>query len=497
MEDTGFVILAAGALMATALGASLLATRLRVPGLLLFLGIGMLAGSDTVGLVHFDDYALARDVGIVGLSLILFEGGLTAGIRELRPVLGTAIALGLVGTLVTAVLAGLAASWLFGFSTLEGLLLGSAVATTDAAAVFAVLRASALRRRLARALEGEAGFNDPVALLLVVGFIDWIQLPGYGFADMAGQFAAQLAIGVAAGVAIGLLAVRAFRGLRLETAGLYPVASLTAAALAYGLSDVAGGSGFMAVYLAGVVLGSASIPARRSIGAFHEGLAWIAQLGMFLVLGLLVFPGQLPDVALEGTLMALILAFVARPLAVAVATAFSPFDARERLVLGWAGLKGALPVVFATFPVVAGVPHSLEFFNIVFFAVVLSTLIQGTTVEPLARALGLTAPVRSFPRPGIRSGAPVFTVRRWKPADGDRSIPDEVLGVRVAAELLERYDTAGSLVVLADGRYAVTGPQLVVGSAVQVQRQARRAIHRARSDAERMWWREVIGALAL
>jgi cell volume regulation protein A len=497
MEDTGFVILAAGALMAAALGASLLATRLRVPGLLLFLAIGMLAGSDAVDLVHFDNYALARDIGIIGLSLILFEGGLAAGIRELRPVLGTAIALGLIGTLLTAVLAGLTASWLFGFSTLEGMLLGSAVATTDAAAVFAVLRGSALRRRLARALEGEAGFNDPVALLLVVGFIDWILLPDYGLADMAAQFAAQLAIGLAAGVAVGLLAVRALRAMRLATAGLYPVASLTAAALAYGLSDVAGGSGFLAVYLAGLVLGSTSIPARRTIGAFHDGLAWIAQLGMFLVLGLLVFPGQLPDVALEGTLLALILAFVARPLAVAVATAFSPFGARERLVLGWAGLKGALPVVFATFPVVAGVPNSLEFFNIAFFAVLLSTLIQGTTVEPLARLLRVTAPAAASPRRAIRSGTPVFTVRRWTDADGDPAIPDEVLGVPVAGELLERYDRAGGLVALADGRYAVTGPLLVVGSADQVQRQARKSIRQTESSAEREWWQEVIGALAL
>jgi cell volume regulation protein A len=592
MRDPGLVILVAGGLMAMALGASLIATRLRVPGLLLFIGIGMLAGSDGLGVVDLSDYALARDVGIVGLSLILFEGGLAAGFRELRPVLGTGISLGVLGTLLTALIAGLAASWLFEFSTLEGLLLGSVVATTDAAAVFAVLRGSTLRRRIARTLEGEAGFNDPVALLLVVGFIDWIQLPDYGLLEMAGQFVAQLAIGLGAGLATGFLAVRAFRRLPLA-AGLYPVASLTAVALAYGLADVLGGSGFLAVYLAGLTLGSTSIPARQTVGAFHDGLAWIAQLAMFLVLGLLVFPSQLPEVALEGTLMALIVAFVARPLAVVVATALSPLNARERIVIGWVGLKGALPVVFATFPVVAGVPHSLEFFNIAFFAVLLSTLIQGTTVEPLARAVGVTTeqpalprplteigtirrlgaevieypvaaddaiagvPVRelglprdalinvivrdgealpprgstrieagdrlhilvriesaprlqrllelwhtgpigtpALRRPRISAGPQIFTVRLWTAADGDPADPQTVMRAQVVERLRSRHDMPGALVALDDGRYAVTGPVLVIGPASLVQRQARKALGRA-EGAERAWWQEVIGALSV
>ncbi|MEA2397701.1 MAG: potassium/hydrogen antiporter [Thermoleophilaceae bacterium] len=400
----GKLILLAGVLMAAALGASLLAGRVRVPGLLLFLGVGMAVGSDGVGWIDFNDYGLARKIGIVALALILFEGGLDAGWGDIRPVLRTALSLALVGTLITAVVAGLAAAWLFDFSLTEGMLLGSIVAATDGAAIFALLRSSTLRRRMARTLEGEAGLNDPVAVLLVVGFIDWIQRPGYGLADMVGLFARELSIGVAVGLAVGWLGVQAFRRMNLASAGLYPVASLTVAALAFGAADVLGGSGFLAVYLAGLALRSGPIPAKRTITTFHDGLAWVAQVALFLTLGLLVFPSQLGDVAVKGTVLALVVVLLARPLATVVATAFSGFSIRERVVLGWAGLRGAIPVVLATFAVIAHVPHSLEFFNIVFFAVLVSTLLQGTTFEALAQRLGLTTTDPALPQPLAETG---------------------------------------------------------------------------------------------
>src|SRR4051794_36514621 len=229
MSD-GVLLLATGALLAGALAASLLASRLRIPGLVVVLGVGMAIGSDGAGWIHFDDYRLAETIGVIALSLILFEGGLAAGIGEIRPVLGAALSLAVLGTLITAVLAGLAAAWLFDFSTLEGLLLGSIVASTDSAAIFALLRGSTLRRRIARTLEGEAGLNDPVAVLLVLGFIDWIKKPGYGLADMAALCLKQMGIGLVAGVVIGVLAVGAMRRVRLASAGLYPVASMAAAA---------------------------------------------------------------------------------------------------------------------------------------------------------------------------------------------------------------------------------------------------------------------------
>src|SRR3954447_4238181 len=398
MSD-GVLLLATGALLAGALAASLLASRLRIPGLVVVLGVGMAIGSDGAGWIHFDDYRLAETIGVIALSLILFEGGLAAGIGEIRPVLGAALSLAVIGTTITAVLAGLAAAWLFDFSTLEGLLLGSIVAATDSAAIFALLRGSTLRRRVARTLEGESGLNDPVAVLLVLGFIDWIQKPDYGVADMAGLFVQQVGIGLAVGVVSGVLAVGALRRVRLASAGLYPVASMAAAAVAYGTAATLHGSGFLAVYLCGLALGSAPTPATRTISTFHDGLAWIAQLSLFLALGLLVFPSQLGAVAVEGTLLAFVVAVVARPVAVFVATATQRFSVRERAVLGWAGLRGAVPVVLAIFPVEHHVPHSLEFFNIAFFAVVLSTVLQGATFVGFAERLGVTTNEAALPTP--------------------------------------------------------------------------------------------------
>ena len=388
--DDGTILLVVGTLLAGGIAVSQLGDRLRVPGLVLVIGLGMLLGSDGLGLIHFDDYHLARSIGVVALAAILFEGGLAAGFPEIRPVLRPAIALALVGTTLTAVLTGLAASWLLDLSLLEGLLLGSILAATDGAAIFAILRGSTLRRRVARTLEGEAGLNDPVAVLLVLGFSAWITTEGYNLADMAQAFVVELGVGAVAGLAVGAAGVALLKRLPLTTPGLYPVASMALGGIAFGAGDVLHGSGFLAIYLAGLTLGSAPIAEREAMATFHDGLAWVAQLVMFLALGLLVFPSQLGAVALQGTVLALLAAVVARPLAALVATTGAGFDLRERAVLGWAGLRGAVPVVLATFPVIEGVPRSEEFFAIAFFAVLMSTVVQGTTFEALARRLKVT-----------------------------------------------------------------------------------------------------------
>jgi cell volume regulation protein A len=594
MGHEGSLILVAGLLLALGLAASLLAGRLRVPGLVLFLGVGMVVGSDGLGLIAFTDFELARTIGIIALALILFEGGLAAGFQEIRPVLGSALSLATLGTLITAVVTGLVAHWLLDLSLLQGMLVGAIVSATDGAAIFALLRGSTLKRRLARTLEGEAGMNDPVAVLLVLGFIEWIKHPDYGVLDMALLFVQQLGIGAVVGIGVGWLAVQAFRRARLATGGLYPVASIAVVAVSFGLADVLHGSGFLAVYLTGLAMGSASLPARQTVHAFHDGLAWVAQLAMFLALGLLVFPSDLDDIAWQGTLIALVLVFVARPLAVVVATAFAPLGIADRLVLGWAGLRGAVPVVLATFPVIADVNGGTTFFNIAFFAVLVSTLLQGTTFEPLARVLGVTTTEPALPRPlvevgsirqlgadvvevpivegdaaiGVRvrdlglprdalvnvlvrndealpprgstrleagdllyivarqtavaaleearqrwrngpvgpaprparaapTGAPIFTTRPWAEADGDPDAPVTVLGLAVVERLNTRWDVPGALVVLEDGRYAVTGPHVLVGPREQLQWHARRRLRGAKTDAERAWWQEVIGASAL
>lgn len=377
---------------------------MRVPGLLLFLALGMLAGSEGIGGIEFDDAELARTLGTIALVLIIFEGGLTAGWSEIRPVLGTAASLGTIGTAVTAVVAGLAAKFLFGLSTLEGMLVGAAIAATDSAAIFAVLRRSTLEKRLARSLEGESGMNDPVALLLVIGFIEWIQDPGYGILDMAGLLVLKLGLGAMIGYALGRLAVAALDRVQLPGDGIYPVATIAIAGLAYGVAEVAHGSGFLAVYLTALALGSARIPARRTVVAFHQGIGWVAQISLFILLGLLVFPSALDDVALEALALSAVLILVARPVAAVVATLFAPLNMKERLMLGWAGLRGATPIWLATFPVVAGIGAGEELFAIVFFVVVSSTLVQGASFEPLASRLGLTTDEPALPRRLLESG---------------------------------------------------------------------------------------------
>jgi potassium/hydrogen antiporter len=398
------LILIAGVLLAAGIIGALLADRVRVPALLLFLALGMLAGSEGIGGIHFANYELARTLGTIALVLILFEGGLTSGWSEIRPVLGTAASLATLGTLATALLAGVGAKWIFGLTWLEGMIVGAAIAATDSAAIFAVLRNSTLEKRLARSLEGESGMNDPVALLLVIGFIEWIQQPNYGAADMIGLIALKIAVGIVVGVVLGRLAVWVITRIELASDGLYPVATIAAAALAYGVSEVLQGSGLLAVYLTALALGSARIPARRSVVSFHEGLGWVSQIGLFILLGLLVFPQDIADVAIKGIALSAVLIFLARPLATFAATVFSPLGFRSKVMLGWAGLRGATPIWLATFPVVAGVRSGQEEFAIVFFVVVTSTLVQGATFEPLAKRLRLTTDEPALPQRLFESG---------------------------------------------------------------------------------------------
>jgi potassium/hydrogen antiporter len=397
--NEGELLLITGLLLAAGLVASLAAGRLRMPGLVLVLGLGMLIGSDGLGWIDFGDFELARQAGIIAVALILFEGGLSSGFDEIRPVLRTSIALATLGTLATAGLTALAAGLILDLEPLPALLLGSTVAATDAAAVFAVLRGSTLRRRLARTLEGESGLNDPIAILLVIGCIEAIQEPEFGLLDAALLVVGELGIGLVIGLVVGLASAQWLRRVRLPSAGLYPVASVATAALAYGAADTLHGSGFLSVYLAGLVLGTASTPARRTIVTFHDGLAWVAQLALFLILGLLVFPADLGAIALEGTAIAVATAVFARPLGTMLVTIGQGFSTGEKLVLGWAGLRGAIPVVFATFAVTEGIEGGLTFFNVTFFVVLLSTVLQGTTIEPLSRLLGVSTDERAIPAP--------------------------------------------------------------------------------------------------
>jgi cell volume regulation protein A len=590
--DVGLAALVVGALLTAGIGASLLAGRLRLPGLVLVLVLGMVIGSDGLGWIEFGDYGAAQDAAVLALALILFEGGLSSGWAEIRPEIRVSILLATLGTALTAGITAAVAGMLFPtLSSLEALMLGSTVAATDAAAVFAVLRGSTLRRRLARTLEGESGINDPVAILLVIGCIEAIQHADFGLLDALWLALTELAIGAAAGLAVGGLGAVVLRHVTLPSAGLYPVASVALVGLAFGGAETLHGSGFLAAFLAGLVMGTVSSPARSTIVTFHDGLAWVAQLALFLLLGLLVFPEQLIEVIPEGAAIAIVTSVVARPLA-ALLVAIG-FSVQERLVLGWAGLRGATPIVFATFPVTAGVEQGELIFEVSFFVVLFSTVLQGLTIEPVARWLGVTSdeaaipaplvepvllqrlgaetmqfpvrtddaivgrPVRELglpreallnvivrgdraipprgstivqdgdqlhvlvrqevalefrdlmrrwrsgpigaperPRRRPRSRPSVTSIRPWQPSDGDPQRPRELAGNEVVEQLRTRRDEPGALVVLDDGRFAVSGPLMAIGPSTELQAFARRRLATAAGPGERAWWQEVVGALA-
>jgi potassium/hydrogen antiporter len=386
------MLLLVGAILAGSILVALGAARIGVPSLVAFLALGMLLGSDGPGGIYFDDVELARTVGTVALAAILFEGGLSTSWRRLRRVAVPAVLLATVGVVVTAILTGVAAYYLFDLSWLQSVLLGAVVASTDAAAVFATLRFTHIRRRLARTLEAETGVNDPVAIALTIGLIDWIEGPSFHFPDLVFLVIQQLGLGLVVGVGLGALALWLFARLPPAIGAFAPVASVSAGALSFGAADVIGGSGFLAVYLVGLAVGSTPSRHRRQLVVFHEGLAFLAQVTMFVVLGLLVFPSDLPAIALSGLALAALLMVVIRPIAAWVSTAFSNFTAHERALLGWAGLRGAVPIVLATFVLSSEVAEAETIFNAVFFVVVVSALLQGTTLEWFAGRLGLVDP---------------------------------------------------------------------------------------------------------
>jgi cell volume regulation protein A len=391
--DEGLILLLVGAVLAASIVVALGAARTGLPVLVAFLALGMLLGSDGPGGIEFDDAKLAREVGVVGLALILYEGGLQTSWRRLRQVAAPAALLSTLGVVASALLTGVAAHVLFDLTWLESILLGAVVASTDAAAVFATLRYTHIRRRLARTLEAESGGNDPMAIALTLGLIAWIERPDeYGIGDLSLLVVQQLGLGLLVGGVLGVLASWVFARVPTSIGAFAPVASVAAAALAFGAADVIGGSGFLSVYLVGLAVGSTPSRYRRQLVAFHEGLAFLAQVALFIVLGLLVFPNELVDVAVPGLALALLLVFLIRPIAVWASTILFDFSSRERLLLGWAGLRGAVPIVIATFVLSSDVLHANTVFNAVFFVVVVSTILQGSTLEWFAGRLGLLSP---------------------------------------------------------------------------------------------------------
>ena len=377
-------------------------SKLGIPALLLFLTVGMLAGSEAIGGIEFDDPVLAKSIGDLALTLILFAGGLDTQWQQIRPVLWKGLTLSTVGVVLTMLLLGSFAWFVLGsFSSfdigtkgitwLEGLLLGAIVSSTDAAAVFSTLRSSnlALKGDLQPLLELESGSNDPMAVLLTTSLIGIMTTADASIINLGISLIQQLVVGSVLGYGFGLGSVGVINHLRLGTQGLYPVATLALALLTFGVTSIFGGNGFLAVYIAGLVLGNRRLVNREIILSFHDGLAWLMQIAMFLVLGLLVFPSRLLPIAGVAVAMSLFLMFVARPLSVFLSLAFTHVSFREKLFISWVGLRGSVPIILATFPLMAGIAQADRVFNVVFFLVLTSVLIQGLSLAPVARWLGL------------------------------------------------------------------------------------------------------------
>jgi cell volume regulation protein A len=388
---TALLLATGGLLLGVSVVVSRASQRIGVPIALLFILVGMLAGSEGLGRIDFEDYQFSFRVGVVALALILFDGGLNTPLSAVRKAAAPAGILATFGVAGTAVLVAAVANRL-GLGWSEALLLGAVVSSTDAAAVFAVLRGSGLqlKRRVGVTLEVESGINDPVAVILTTILTQNLLTPGvaYGF-RIPLEIVAQLLVGAAVGAGVGYGGRHLLSRLSLAAGGLYPVVTLALALFAFGAATLTHGSGFLAVYLAGLLLGNGPLPYRTGLLRVHDSLAWLSQVGMFLILGLLVYPSRLLDVAAVGLSIAALLAFVIRPLVAALCLAPFRYPPREVLYIGWVGLRGAIPIVLATFPVLAGAPGASRLFDLVFFIVVANALVPGATVAWVTKRLGL------------------------------------------------------------------------------------------------------------
>jgi cell volume regulation protein A len=411
--STALALLVAAVLLVFAALASRTSWRVGVPYSLVFLAIGMAAGSEGLGGIAFEDFGLAFRVGTVALVLILFDGGLNTPVASIRAVAGPALVLATLGVAGVAVLAAVGAR-LVGLPWPEALVLGAIVSSTDAAAVFSVLRASGiqLKQRVAATLEVESGINDPMAVILTFGLTRLLALGTSPSWTWALDVLVDLGLGTAIGWALGRAASELFDRVRLVAAGLYPVLTVALALLAFSVPTLFRGSGFLAVYVAAAVLGNRPLRNAPGIRHVHDAIAWVGQISMFLILGLLVFPSRVLAVWKEGLVVTAFLTFVARPAVVAACLAPFRYPAKEIAYAGWIGLRGAVPIILATYPVLAGAPGATRIFDIVFFAVVVNAFVPGATVGRLARRLGLEAALKPAPRA-------VLEISSFGPMNGD------------------------------------------------------------------------------
>ncbi|MEO6949618.1 MAG: potassium/proton antiporter [Ginsengibacter sp.] len=370
-----------------------------VPVLLLFLAIGMLAGSEGIGGIHFDDPKLAQLIGIVSLNFILFSGGLDTSWTSVKPIFRQGLVLSTLGVLLTASSIGTFVWLVTDFTIYESMLLGSIISSTDAAAVFSILRSKnlALRSNLRPTLELESGSNDPMAYVLTIVFLTLVMNPTQGIGSVILMFLQQMIFGAAAGFIFGKISKFIINKINLDFEGLYPVLVIALMFITFSTTEFVGGNGFLAIYICAIFLGNQDLIHKKTILGMFDGLAWLMQIVLFLTLGLLVFPSHLIPILGIGLLISLFTIIIARPLSVFISLVFFKMKLRRRAYLSWVGLRGAVPIVFATYPLLAGIDKAEMIFNIVFFISVTSVLIQGTTIPIVAKWLNVAVPESEKP----------------------------------------------------------------------------------------------------